>query len=867
MNTLLYINNQPLSLSKSVETLIDYYVIDIRNINERFDASSYLITIEATEEVRRVFRFPDNITTQDAIRLSKNYTAKLLSSNTLIAGKIKFANVKVQMNKILYEFHIVGGNGSWANDLIDKKLRSLDLWEYSHDWTQANQENAEIPNATKLYVYPLINNGQLGIFYVHNIELYTGNKPAFLVKGEIFSTDFTGKTLSLFGFNDSSYNNETTSFTVQNNYNGNGISRIIINDFDYVPFNDEPYGYIKIKGGNSRVRTTDRYPIIRVSDIINRIFRGIGYNLKSSFVDNILSKKYTAYEQFSGFAGQLRFQENFKFRAGIIEDKVVINQIVSTNEYKIAFDNTDYQINFDNTNSFDKSTNSYKPRVLINQSFYFALRFTVAQSMQLQFFVVIEDAAGSKSYQNGIALTTYTTGTHEVETLTFSYVNIPTSSKAYVIVRYFNSSGTITFLKGNCRFENRIRFTPKSEGDSIHLMQFLPDWSQLKYVSAIIKHFQLIVMTDVESRTVYIEDYDRFYDRNSIVDWSDKIDASQFYEIFEDIEDKGNSTIYKYKTDDADTELKYLKDIFNANYGSVEVANNSLFKTVEADEIEFDFSPTYMDTISKIGISEIKLPKIALNNFGDNEVRILHYDGLKQLSNDTWLQGGTIRTNIPYAFFYDDVNENYNSLHFDDNPNCVGLITKHFKPFLEEQQKSKMLRAYLNLSISDIAGFSSITDLKKDFRSVFLLKLRNEKGLFRLNKINQFDPNNISVTECEFVKLLPERFLPTYTIPVFEFSNIQTVFSAEDEQLTVRVNCKNVGGENGNATVFFTYRGTQLIASEFVGTGQSVTLDVVFTVLPIDFGGGLILPVNLFSGRLDWIYFGRDFVKSHWFIY
>lgn len=860
MNTRLYINNELLDISKGIDTMIDYSVIDIRNINERNNASSYLITIEATEKVRRVFGFPDYITSSEAARLSKSYTAKLVNSNTLLVGKVKFAKVSIRGSKIMYEFYIIGDNGSWSSELADKQLKNLNLWQYSHDWTQTEQEASEIPNATKPYVYPLINSGKLGTFYVHDVALYTGNKPSFLIKGTVYPSDFSGQTLTLFNFGESSYNNEATNFTVENDYNGQGISRIIINDFDYVSFDEAPYGYIQIKGNNNRVRVTDRYPMIRVSDLMERVFRGIGYQVQSTFCDNILSKKYIAYEQHSGFEGQLRFQDNFKFRAGITEDKSVVNFPASTAEYKVAFDNTDYQVNFDTFNAFDTDDNSYQPKVAINQAFYFALRFTVSQSMQLQFFVVVEDLNGNKSYQNGVGLATYPTGTHNIETTTFTNIEIPTTSKVYVLVRYFNAQGTITFLKGNCRFENRINFTPKAEGDTIHLAQFLPNWSQLQFVSSIIKHFGLIVMTDVESRTIYMEDYDRFYANNTVIDWSDKIDANQDYEVFEVTEDKGKATVYKYKHDEKDTNLSYLKNTFNADYGSKEIANNSQFKTDETDLIELDYGPTYMDTIDSIGVSSVKLPKIVLDEFGsEHEVRILHYNGLKGLTSESWTQGSNTRYNVPHTFFFDDVTENYDSLHLDDNPNSIGVVTKHFEPFIEEQQQSKLLTAKLLLTPYDLSGFSSINELKRDFRSLYLLQLRNEKVLFRLNKITQYNPNVMETTECEFVKVLPKQFLPTYNVPVFEFSNIEILSNIEGNiltNLTVRVTCMNIGNTGGTATVYVTYSGTQFIASEQIAVGQSTVLEVVFNP-----------NISVIIDTIGYVYFGKDFVKTAWFKY
>lgn len=853
-NTRLYINNQLLEVSKNIETLLDYSIMDIRNTNERSNSVSYLIELEATDQVRLIFGFPDYITSDDAIELSKNYTARLIDSNSLIVGKVKFYEVEFLGNRTIYKFFIVGNNGAWANEISQKDLRALDFWEHSHQWTQANQEASEYPNAVRPYVYPLINSGKMGVFYVHKVQLGPGSKADFLIKGQVFVSDFAGKNITLFGFEEESYNgngNNLGNYTVIDDYNGTGVAKIECNHIDFVK---DSYGYIAITGGNSRVRVTDRYPIINVAALFQKIFNDIGYRLESEFLDNTLSKKYIAYNQFTGFTGQLKLQDEFKFRAGIDQDTTVNNPTAITAEYTINFNDTFYEPNFDKLNMFNLSNSAYEPKIVINQSFYFALRFTVNKSMQLQFFVVEEDELGNKSYQNGVGLATYNIGTHEIETVTFINFDVPSTSKVYVVVRYFNSDGSITFLQGNCRFENRINFTPKSESDHIHLIQFLPDWTQLDFISAIVRNFELMVMTDIDRRIVYLGDFDTFFDSDSIIDWSDKIDVSKPYRFFQIVDDKGIYTHYKYQHDDNDAKLKYLQDVFNADYASKIVTNSSQFKNNEPDEVYMNFSPTYMDYASNIGITGAKLPLIQMNEFGDeHNVRILHYDGLR---GGTWTQGSNNRFNFPYAFFFDDLNENYDSLSLEDNPNCVGIITKHFQQLIKEKSGRNLISAYMNLSSYDLAGFSLVDDLKKDFRSLFKLRFRNELIICRINKIIKYDPNSINSTEIEFVKWLVKRHLPTYDIPVLYFHNIQTSYNPTLNQVTVSVDCTNKGTVTDDVGVYITISGIQQIVSQQIVGGQTSTLSTVIQLTKF------VVP-----GTSDVVYFGLDFYKKHYFQY
>ena len=213
-------NNIPIDVLLE-DIRIDYQVIDARTFEtERKNATSHEITLKATDAIRLAFGCPEMISSADAIRLSKNVTAMLVSDVTVIVGRVRFDKVKVVGKEVFYQFYIVADNGVWVNDLNEKHLFDLDWYKHDHTLNSENQVNSEIPNSYRPYLYPIIDNDNLGIFHVHNTNTFTSggggggghtNKTEFHIKGEMFTSDFTSKTISLFGFNESSYNVENIS--------------------------------------------------------------------------------------------------------------------------------------------------------------------------------------------------------------------------------------------------------------------------------------------------------------------------------------------------------------------------------------------------------------------------------------------------------------------------------------------------------------------------------------------------------------------------------------------------------------------------------------------------------------------------------
>lgn len=761
MNQLtLHINNKLVAAleAENAGLSTDYQIVDIANLGEKKSNVSQVFKLPATPELKQALGFPENYNSIDAANQKQSIIGELKENGeTIISGLIKFKGTIILNQKVYYQLSIVGDSAIWANELNDKKLRHLDLWNYTHLWTQTVQEASEIPS-TLPYVYPLIDNGGLGLFYVHEAALGNGNSVRMIIKGEIFPNDFTNQSITVFGFESSEYNQvfEDGDYSVDNLYDGVNSRITLLNttfqSYDVVP----EYGYIQInKTSGIRVRVTDRYPMIRESFLIEKIFNEIGYRVESNYLTTVLSKKYTVHEANKGWQGQERFNNFAVFRVGIIEDVVFPGSPSGYTDYTFPFDNKTFGSHFDNGNFFDTNDYHYKPKVATRQDFDFAFTFQVNGSLTLSVWVETDT-----QFFKIVTLQNFSTGTHTLESTLSTFVNVSETDEVRVRVRIQNATNPVTFKKGNCFFWNEIRFEPKKEGEDIHLVEHLPDESQLAYVQAIVKRDGLIVMTDANTKTVYIEDYDGFIDKSNIIDWTDKTDVSQPIESVEVLENPPKGIWYKYNNDSDDVNLKRLSEVFNIEYGSFKFDYKNIFKGTDYTEYTNDlFSATLEQSASSIGIN-INVPIIELENYGDlHQTRVLYYNGRSNLGNDTWTQGNNVRSQAPIPFFIKDTIKNDKSLHYENGVLTTGLANRNFGTLHKEIDESIYFTIFLNLNAFDISHFVNIdNELKRDFRAVFKIQTAKGTYLCRLVKIENYQSSSTSSTKCHFIKLTDVYF-------------------------------------------------------------------------------------------------------------
>jgi len=332
------------------------------------------------------------------------------------------------------------------------------------------------------------------------------------------------------------------------------------------------------------------------------------------------------------------------------------------------------------------------------------------------------------------------------------------------------------------------------------------DYKQTDFIKGIAHAFNLKMSTDITSRTINIEPFDSFYQPyGSAIDWTYKLDRSK------EITDKWFETdlnktfIFKYKTDNKDATIQYrgneyfkgVEDEYpyqeelsgNFKRGETIFENPFFAGTFNAkDQDTTGFSSAYVDNLFSACLwvekddGSLTSPNDWARPSKGNEFlpRLLYWNkqtcltcsgtgtsGMKFAQAQTWnniyglIAGDSTNpanlsniypqatsidfdnTNSPVLSYgniwgrnYDFVNATYTSLSARE-----GLYDIYYRYMFEMIKQTPRLRTvYIDLKITDI------TDL--DFRKLIYL----DGVYWRINKINDYMPNNNKPTKVELIE-------------------------------------------------------------------------------------------------------------------
>lgn len=155
-----------------------------------------------------------------------------------------------------------------------------------------------------------------------------------------------------------------------------------------------------------------------------------------------------------------------------------------------------------------------------------------------------------------------------------------------------STSIQVVVLGGSIQLNGAPILSPATYGDFIAVNDTLPKGIlQKDFFSSILEMFNLMVKEDKEiEKRLIIEPYIDFYDtnRNSYLDWSDKLDRSKPIKIKPMSELNARFYEFKYKQDNDYLNEEYRKK-YNENYGD-RVYDNEFEFTKDTDKTEVIFS-------------------------------------------------------------------------------------------------------------------------------------------------------------------------------------------------------------------------------------------------------------------------------------
>ena len=786
MVTEIFINNSQIDLSEDLSVPLNYAIADIREPQKRNSNFSKTVVLPGTSNNNVLFSEIWDIqvslissgNTNFNPTFNPNLKADVLilqDGNEVFSGYAKLDNIIVVGEKVEYEMSFYGNLANIFVNIGEKLLSDIDLSVYNHALTLQNQELSWATSIKKS-----------GANFVN----FSGGNPTG--EGYIY------------------------------------------------PHID--YGYTN----GSSFEVKHFLPGVYVKTIIDKIFSGAGFQYSSTFFDSTFFKRLVVPANGTTLklsANQILGRQFRASNTAIITNTTPYTGALPTVFNALAFDDDTTAPN--NDSGFNYNTSTYK--FTVPYSANYKLIFNVSVNMKHNntlngdtlatynpssnftapillgafdirsansIYVVSSVYVGDPVLPNDIHIATptnITTGSTS-STSNFSIqaiVYLTAGTQVYCTWRpqfpavpLYNFGGNANInLQTTSYFEALLIDTSLPEGSTVDMNQILPqNIKQADFLSSIFKMFNLYIDQDPDvSNRLVIETRDDYFasSGNTTVDWSYKLDYSKAYETKPMGDLESRNYIYSYK-DDNDYYNELYKKKFNRLYGYKEYKiNNDFLKSDLKNEVVF--SPTPL--ADYIGVDRV-VPKIFIvDNNGQpkpkaGNIRILYYGGVKNTTTPYLYissSGSTNYTSYPYVGHLDDpfnptLDLNFGSpievFYTTQNYTNNNLFNKYWKKFIQEisDLNSKIFTGYFYLTPLDIA--------KLNFRNSFYF----EGQYWRLNRIFDYNPNQMSVTKCEFIKLIE--------YPTFEPTNTTNVGDGiKEDDITGWYNTQRTGTVHGGESL------------------------------------------------------------------
>lgn len=499
------------------------------------------------------------------------------------------------------------------------------------------------------------------------------------------------------------------------------------------------------------VTVGNRFPAIQKRSILKKIFNSVGLKIVSTFVDSDFFRGQ--YIPFTNKA--LIHPESYRgpklIRIGVSDENVFL------------MDDETTAPNFDTGDNYEEVSFTTQ----LSPSFTrFEFAYTVPEDSFQNFILEVDFASlgGGGVFGNFMEINIVDPNGFETQFKSSTPIfpgNVPPPSgfklRVETGMRFFKAGSIVFPIFGQPNMKVRI---PDSvfynevllnvlEGHALDMGVNLPDIDQIDFIRAIRDEFNLMILTDTESREVFIEPHDDFYQARAI-DWTGKLDKSRDEEI-KDLNDQIAKTVkYAYRPDGNDKLVEQVNLHTDIDLASTEIVSDNKFTEGSQTIGDSLFSPTLMDFWAYIGLFSVRVPRLnkevseypgespQSTKFG---FRSLFYDGVKALpSGESWFFDGVERFDFPNFYSVDEINDNDNSLYWSDTTRSRGLFEKFHRNRFEIINKGKLYTAFYDLKDTDISLL--------DFRVPILVV----DTYYLLNKIINYSPLSSGTTQVELIQ-------------------------------------------------------------------------------------------------------------------
>ena len=704
----LLVNNTPVDLSADFDISINKAIADIREPQSRSSEWTKTITIPGTAQNNKLFSHIFEVehtirtSTQFAPDFNPNKKADvvvLLDEIEQLRGFIRLIQINVtDSTAIVYECSLHGQTADLFTTIAERKLNALNFSEYNHTLSSGS------------------------VIDSWSNQIFKNGTPQAFAYGE-------------------------------------------------------GYMYAMIDKGYSKTQNITQFevssmtPCLYAKTVVDKIFSGAGYS-------------YTADSYFN----------NDKFKRLVVTPPnglTVSSAVIEQRRYKatrtttqslllgttLIFNNDSTSGNYDNGNNYNNTTGAYVVPVAGEYVFDLSLNmvcsigtysplyppdnFTIAIGMYVNNILV-----KTGTFQQTFGVFPTTNDVHLVysranigDSVTFKLTQVYDSLNNTNLV---NSNFTLDLLT-NSFIENDSTAFTFGYGETVDFTQFLnSEVKQSDMLMSFVKMFNLYIEPDKDQpKVLRCVPRDDFYNGVN-VDWTKKLDYSQPVEIVPMGELDANPYMFSYKQG-GDISNQEYQEMYQTTYGSrTYQVDNDFVKTEK--KIDIVFSPTqiknYPNAQKNFVLSYVDSEK-------DGDLRILYYSGLQ--TGVSWrlypisymLPFYSNRASLPLTLHYDSIaNPTFDILFGMPRELGVGagykygnsnLVTNFYYRFITEitNKNSKIVRAYFRITPSDWFNLQ--------FKNLYFF----EGQYWRLNKVNDYNPMQDGVYQCEF---LLAQFIPPATI-------------------------------------------------------------------------------------------------------
>ena len=768
--TRIFIENNELDISEGLSNFITYAIDDLQNLDSKQTPFTKTIIIPGTNKnnsiLGNIFEITNsNFTNNSQPNVFYNYNASKaatcrieVNGLQLIKGVFRLLEIHIDGRFIEYECAVFGELGGFISSLSNKRLEDLDFSVYDHRYS--------IDNIVQSW-------DQSGRRYNSVVNFVaSGNRIETFIPWQFFPVG------CVFTTNSSLNPGPFTVLTNDGNFNVTiTVAETVVNELttaDFVSLNPVGTGYYYplIDYGNVSINKHDyQYPALRpalfVREYLDKIITGNGYTWECDFFDTdffkrlIIPNNDKALLKFGVvsyihalYIGGTTFGTAFPTSVPpLYPRKIPLGSSILNN-----FSTSD-NITFTHTGA----TNISAKAILHITGLYSNLAI-----YDNPLFIEIVATQGTQSYEMPLndalpkvpGLPLHSTYDVQVE-LTVPFAP---GDQIYIQFRDQNEDPRRAIICYSAQLDmvkDPPGFIELLIGDDVTMNIGLPKGVlQKDFFISILKLFYLEVTEDkFKEKHLVIKPWIDFYnkDRDSYVDWSDKLDRSQVIKLKPMSELNARYYQLKFRQDNDFYNDDYRKK-YNTGYGDY------IFDTVydfakETDITEIIFAASPL--IASPGQDKVT-PGIMKKSGGIEEqiahvIRIMQKKKVEDVSSWDILDNDTVLgsyTDYPYAGHFDDPDApnsdiNFgatNELYFDLSTGNLSsnLFNAFYSPYMAEitDKDSRLLSAKFHLTQQDIFDL--------DFSKFIYI----DGGLFRLVRVVDYNTNGDDTSTVELLRVI-----------------------------------------------------------------------------------------------------------------